>query len=324
MNKFLKIMFLLIVSFNFVSLAFAVDWNGWSIHWRYQDVLSDSINVTGLKEHLDPAPVNSTEWWWKTISNFVLNILSNIVIPLAISVWVVMWIIWAYKLLFSSDEKQIASWLKMVVFWIIWIIIMMSARYIWAVLFEDIFNFEGQSSGYWLTWIQLSKQLYDKIAYPFIKIALYLALAVIFIILVWKSISLITKSDWTSHKKALTMIGRCAVSILIIIWAKNIVEAIYWKQEQVFNVDSPENLWAIWSWILADNNIPIVYNVVTRILSILSLVIFLLILVQWFRMLINPSKVENVQKLWKSLLYTLIWLFIIWVWYLLTNAFILN
>ena len=206
------------------------------------------------------------------------------------------------------------------VYGIIWVIIMVSAKYIWNVLFEAIFSSWEMDA---LNWIELSKKIYDKIAYPFIKIALYLALAVIFVILVWKSISLMTKSDWTGHKKALEMIWWCAVAILIIIWAKNIVEAIYWKQEEVF-VNNAQNLWDIGSGILADKNIPIVYHVITWALSIIWLVIFLLLLVQWFKILINPGKSENFQKLWKSLLYTLIWLFVIWIGYLLTNTFILN
>ena len=287
--------------------------------WNYEN--SMNLAIEEIDSKLDTAEPNDPEWWWNTVVNFIFKMISNIVIPIAIWIWILIWVLWAYKLLFSGDEKQISAWLKMVVFWVIWIIIMVSAKYIWSVLFEDIFEAWGTT---WKTWIQLSKILYNEIAYPFIKIALYLALAVIFVILVWKSISLITKSDWTSHKKALWIIWRCAVSILVIIGAKNIVEAIYWKQETIFDNETPQNLWNIGSWILADKNIPIVYNIITRALSIISLVIFILLLIQWFKILTNPNKSENFQKLWKNLLYTIIWLFVIGIWYLITNAFILN
>jgi hypothetical protein len=118
------------------------------------------------------------------------------------------------------------------------------------------------------------------------------------------------------------MIGRCAISILVIIWAKNIVEAVYGKQNEVF--DAASNLGDIWSWILADKNIPILYHIITRVIGIIWLVILILLIIQWFKILTNPSKAENFQKLWKSILYTVIWLFIIWIVYLLANAFILN
>lgn len=312
MNKILKALFcMMIIWFQTIPVTLASTWN-------FSVSLEQSVEK--IQWQIDTPQPWDLQWWWTTLVNYIFNLIDKIIIPIAISVWVVIWVIWGYKLLFSSDEKQISTWLKMVVFGVIWIIVMASAKYIWSVLFIDIFS-KGDTLG--IKWVALSQAIYNKIAYPFIKIALYLALAIIFIILVWKSISLITKSDWTSHKKALGMIGRCAISILIIIWAKNIVEAIYWKQDDVFNSNA-QNLWDIGTWILADKNIPIIYNVISRALWIISLVIFILLLVQWFKLLINPTKSENVQKLWKTLLYTVIWLFVIGIWYLIANAFILN
>lgn len=310
MNKIFKILFWIILSLQMFSIVFA--WTG-----RYEKSLLEA--TSSIENHLDPVQANDPQWWWHTVANFIFKIINKIIIPVAISIWILFGMIWAYRLLFSSDEKQAATWLKILIFWVIWIIIMLSAKYIWTVLFEDIFN-SWNTTG--ISWIALSQNIYNKIFYPFIKIALYLALTVIFIVLVGKSISLITKSDWTSTKKALWMIWRCAVAILIIIWAKSIVEAIYWKQNEVFV--TAQNLWEIWGWILADKNIPLVYTIISRILWIIWLVVFLLLLIQWFKILISPSKSENFQKLWKNLLYTLIWLFVIGIGYLITNAFILN
>jgi len=311
MNKILKVIFWAILLLQSFSIAFASP-------WRFSYSLDTAISP--IHQRLDSFTQN-TEWWWNTFVDFVFKIIDNIIIPIAISIWVVIGLIWAYKLLFSSDEKQVGTGLKMVIFWIIWIIIMVSAKYIWSVLFNDLFSSWDISQN--INWIELSEKIYNQIAYPFIKIAIYLALSVIFIILVWKSISLVTKSDWTSQKKALGMIWRCAVSMLLVIWAKSIVEAIYWKQNEVFN-NTATDLWQIWSWILADKNIPIVYNVISRALSAISLVILILLIIQWFKILISPSKAENFQKLWKHLLFTVIGLFVIWIVYLLTNALILN
>lgn len=309
-KKFLKVILWIFISMQLFSIGFAT--------WRFNNSLNKVI--TPINRNIDPASPIATTWWWESIQIFIFNLFDKIVIPLAISAWIVVWMIWAYKLLFSSDEKQVSSWLKMVVFGVIWIILMVSAKYIWSVLFETIFESWNVSA---ISWIELSKAIYDKIAYPFIKIALYLALAIIFIVLVGKSISLITKTDGSNQKTALGMIWRCAISILIIIGAKNIVEAIYWKQNEVF-VANAQTLWDIGTWILADKNIPILYNIITRALSIIWLVILILLIVQWFKILINPSKAENFQKLWKNILYTVIWLFVIGIVYLLANAFILN
>lgn len=309
-KKFLKVILWIFISMQLFSIGFTT--------WRFDYSMGKVI--TPIRTGIDPATTIATTWWWESIQIFIFNLFEKVVIPLAISAWIVVWMIWAYKLLFSSDEKQVSTWLKMVVFGVIWIILMVSAKYIWSVLFETIFQSWNVSA---ISWIELSKAIYDKIAYPFIKIALYLALAVIFIVLVGKSISLITKTDGSNQKTALGMIWRCAISILIIIGAKNIVEAIYWKQNEVF-VANAQTLWDIGTWILANKNIPILYNVITRALSIIWLVILILLIVQWFKILINPSKAENFQKLWKNILYTVIWLFVIGIVYLLANAFILN
>ena len=310
-KKFLKVVLWIFISMQLFSIGFAAT-------WRFNNSMDKAI--TPIRTGIDPATTIATTWWGESIQIFIFNLFDKIVIPLAISAWIVVWMIWAYKLLFSSDEKQVSTWLKMVVFGVIWIILMVSAKYMWSVLFETIFQSWNINA---ISWIELSKALYDKIAYPFIKIALYLALAVIFVVLVGKSISLITKTDGSNQKTALGMIWRCAISILIIIGAKSIVEAIYWKQNEVF-VANAQSLWDIGTWILANKNIPIVYNVITRALSIIWLVILILLIVQWFKILINPSKAENFQKLWKNILYTVIWLFVIGIVYLLANAFILN
>ena len=310
-KKFLKVILWIFISMQLFSIGFATT-------WKFDYSMDKAI--TPIRTNIDPATTIATTWWGESIQIFIFNLFEKIVIPLAISAWIVVWMIWAYKLLFSSDEKQVSTWLKMVIFGVIWIILMVSAKYIWSVIFETIFQSWNVST---ISWIELSKAIYDKIAYPFIKIALYLALAIIFIVLVGKSISLITKTDGSNQKTAIGMIWRCAISILIIIGAKNIVEAIYWKQNEVF-VANAQTFWDIWTWILADKNIPILYNIITRALSIIWLVILILLIIQWFKILINPSKAENFQKLWKNILYTVIWLFIIGIVYLLANTFILN
>ena len=47
-----------------------------------------------------------------------------------------------------------------------------------------------------------------------------------------------TNTDGTAQKKAGTMIGRSAISMLIIMGAKQIVEAVYGKQAEVMNTSA--------------------------------------------------------------------------------------
>ena len=145
---------------------------------------------------------------------------------------------------------------------------------------------------------------------------------VLFIVLIGKTLWFVTKSDWSGQKSA-TMIARSAISILVIIWAKQLVEAVYWKQNQVLDVQV-QNLWEIGSWILADKSIPILYTVINRIMWLTSLVVLVIIIFQTFQILVNPDKTENRQRISKTILYIFIWILIIWTWYVLTNFLVIN
>lgn len=282
--------------------------------WRFDTSLSES--VVSIRNHLDAAEPTSTEWWWVTIRNFILKLISNILVPIIVIAWIIMWIIGAYSMLTSSDPAKIKKWTSMLLFGVLWVIVILSAKYLWNTIY-DLFN-GWETSG--LDWIDLAQSLYEKIAYPFIKMAIYLSLWILFVVLAAKSISLVTSGD---VKKAWTIIAWTSIWMLVIIWAKQIVEAVYWKQADVLN-SNITNLWQMWWWILADKNIPILYNIINWVLGITATAILVIILVQTFQILINPSKAENRTKLWKSILYIFIWLVIIWAGYLITNLLIIN
>jgi len=316
MNRLKKLLYWILLSiFALVSVSPVFAANN-----RFSDDLQESIS--DINSHLTPPAQQIEEWGWATVAAAAISLLDDVVIPVAIAIWIVFGMFWAYKMLLSSDEKEVSNWLKIVIMGVVWIIIIMSAKYLGKSISEIFQN--GQIAGNnELNWIQLATDIYTKIAYPFIKIILYLALFVIFVVLLWKSIKLFTKTDWTNQKASITMIGWAAVSILVIIWAKTLVEAIYWKQADVLNNNSM-NLWDIGTWILADKDIPLLYTILNWVVWITSLVIFILFLVQWFKILLNPGKAENFQKLWKNILYTVIWLLVIGAVYLLTNVLIVN
>ena len=276
--------------------------------------------IEPIKDNLDAAEPSSTIGGWDSIRSFIFNKIVNVVTPFIIIIGVMVWIIWAYKLFFSDKEEDLKKWVMLVIYWIVWIIIILSARYIWSVIFEDILQ---SWDTVWLNWADIAQQLYGKIAYPFIKIVLYLALWILFLALAGKTLWFITQSDWSGQKKAITMIARSAISMLIIIWAKQLVEAVYGKQDNVLN-QSAQNLWDIWWWILANKNIPIIYTIINRIMGLTALVVLIIIIFQNFQILVKPEKSENRQKLGKTILYIFIWILIIWTGYVITNFLIIN
>ena len=285
-----------------------------AVWWRYDSSINES--VSSIRNHLDAAVPNSPKWWWVTVQTFIQRLISNILIPIIVIAGIIVWIIWAYSTLTSSDPEKMKKWTHMMIFGVLWIIIILSANYIWNTIF-DIFGQWNMSD---MNWVELAQSLYEKIAYPFIKMAIYLSLGVLFVILAWKSISIITSGD---IKKAWNIIAWTAISMLVIIWAKQIVEAVYWKQQDVLNANAT-NLWEIGTWLLADKNIPILYEIINWVLGLTATIILVIILIQTFQILINPSKAENRNKLWKSILYIFIWIVIIAAGYLLTNLLIIN
>ena len=68
-----------------------------------------------------------------------------------------------------SDKRRPKKWAMLIIYWVVWIIIILSARYIWNVIFEEML----QSEMLQIKLVDLAQTLY-KIAYPFIKIILYL------------------------------------------------------------------------------------------------------------------------------------------------------
>lgn len=280
----------------------------------YSSSLDES--VASIRQHLDAAEPNSPEWGWVTIKNFIFNLISRILVPIMILAWIIIWILWWYEIIVSSNAEKMKKWILKVVFWILWIIIILSAKYIWSVIFDVLWNWNASD----IDSVTIAARLYKDIVYPFVKIAIYLVLWILFLILVGKSISIITSGD---IKKAWWIVAWAAISILAIIWSKQLVEAVYGKQSEVLNYTAT-NLWQIWSWILADKNIPLIYDIINWVLGITALVVLWIIIVQAFKILIKPDKADNRKSLWKSLLYIFIWIMIIWAWYLISNLLVIN
>lgn len=284
--------------------------------WRFDQSLEQS--VASIRTHLDASEPKSNLWWWDTIKNFIFNMISKIIVPIMVLAGIIVTILWGYKMLTKSKPEELKNWFLLLVHGIVGIIIILSAKYIWNVLFSEIFVSGDIKT---LNSIQITTIAYQRIAYPFIKIIIYLSLWILFFILAAKSISIITDSN--GIKKAWTIIWWTAISILVIIWAKQLVEAIYWSQNEVLN-ESAQNLAEVGTAILANKEIPLLYTIINRGVWIVALVVLILILVQTFNILINPDKAENRQKLWKSLIRIFVGILIIWIWYLLTNALIIN
>jgi hypothetical protein len=110
--------------------------------------------------------------------------------------------------------------------------------------------------------------------------------------------------------------------MLVIIWAKQVIEFIYGKQADV--VKAVSNLWEIGSGILANKNLPILYEIINWAMGLSALVILVMILVQAFQLLLKPDNPDSMKNIKNNLLYIFIWILIIGTWYIITNFLIIN
>lgn len=290
----------------------------WS--WTFEVVQADrfdlalSKSIASISKNLDAAEgAKGTQG----LQNFLYNNIMNVLVPLVIILWILSAILWFYKVMFSSDDKATSEWTRYIIYWVIGIIIIMSAKFIG----QNVFDLLNPASGQ-IKWYEIASWLYDKVVYPFIKFAIYLVLGAMFVILVSRVITFLFGSDTDAQKKAGTLIGWNVISMLIIIWSKQIVEAIYGKQTTV--VKDITNLWDVWSGVLADKNIPILYQVINYALGIASLVILIVIIIQTVKLLTKPDDPAQVKSIKNSLLYMVIGIFILGAGYLIVNFAIIN
>ncbi|MEI7478168.1 MAG: hypothetical protein WCJ81_06910 [bacterium] len=69
--------------------------------------------------------------------------------------------------------------------------------------------------------------------FPFVKMGMYLVVGILFVMALFRLISMVTSDKEETKKQAQTIIMYNAFGILVIIFAKAIIETIYGKQAQV-------------------------------------------------------------------------------------------
>lgn len=339
MKKFLSIVILWTLSFFLSSAAFAVMqadeswddlwwWGGgwWASAAAVQETVDNSRfdsamekSVESIRNNIEAAERTKwTEW----IKNFVFEKVMSVLVPLIVVLGILIAILWFYKILFSSDEKAKADWTRFILYWALWIILIMSAKYIWTTIYEWIFNQWDNTKITDILWWNIAQEIYDKLVFPFLKLAIYLSLWALFVILVSRVFTFIFAKDDDTKKKAWTLIWRNILWMLVIIGSKQIVEAVYWKKADVLKDVS--NLWQIWTSVMAERSIPLFYQVINRAIWLLAFVILVMIIIQTVQLLTKPDDEKQMGKIKNTLLYIFIWIALIGICYLIVNFLIIN
>lgn len=320
--------------FTFMSLVFSVNLFAFvSAAWSpYDAVLDTTIDGESLESAIsDSADFAQGKTWWDLVNEQV-----KLLIWYAINIFIVIWIAIAffggYKIMTSNSEDKMKEWIRLVVFGILWVIIMVSAKFLaeWLVWNDGIISVEFGKTGENPSWIELAKNLYEKIMYPFIKVALYLVVWALFFIMAAKVLTFVISTEEAAKKKAWWIILWCVIGILIVMWSKQIVESVMWKQEKVLNENATWITAEAWntSWmgneITKFESIPLIAQVINRVMWLAMFVILVLIIIQGYRMFTKPDDPKNRERLKKTMLYVIIWVLVIWASYVISNILVLN
>ena len=297
----------------------------------YDEALGISTSDRSLSSAIDGWDVVNSSW--AELFNEQVNSIIGYVIDFFIVIWIVVAFIGWYKIMTSEDEKNMKEWIKLVVFGVLWIIIMVSARFLATALVWDngiiSEEFANANPNHQPNWIKFADNLYNTIMYPFIKVALYFVVWVLFFVMAGKVISFVTATDDSAKKKAGWIIIRCVVWILIVMWSKQIVEAVMWNQDDVLKVakggeSAPAWIDEQWNPILEFGSIPLIAQVINRVMGLTMLAIVVLIIIQWYKIFTKPDDPKTREGLKKTILYIVIWILVIGAAYVISSVLVLN
>lgn len=165
--------------------------------------------------------------------------------------------------------------------------------------------------------------LYDKLVYPFLKLAIYFSLGALVVIMMTRVFTYITSQDDKVKSKAMGVITWTTVGVLFITGAKQLVEAIYGKQQAVLNGNATQ-LSEIGSQILNPKSIPILFQVMNWALGLISFVLLIMIIFQTYKMLTQPDDESTFKSLKQTIVYAVLGLLLIGSAYLIGNLLIVN
>ncbi len=169
----------------------------------------------------------------------------------------------------------------------------------------------------------MAEQLYEKIAYPFLKLLFYIVLGGMFISLLMTVLKYLFSTEDKMKKTAGTIITRDIIALFTIIGSKQIIEAIYGKQEEILNSNA-DTLWEIGTAVLKTKEIPILYTVINWIMGLTALIVLILVIYQSYLLLTQPDSADQFTRLKKSIAYIFIGILVIGAGYLIINFLIVN
>lgn len=296
------------------SISYIVLERSW---WRFDSIL-DTVRDP-IKNKID-WPVAELWVWW--VKSFVYSLIDKFAVRAAVLVGVLFALLALYKIMFSEDENALSQVKWLLIWWVVGIVIIMSAKFIGNIFYTDIVsNGEIWQDGFSL--ITMVGQIYDLILYPLLKIAFYIMMSVLFVILLIRVFTFVTSTEEEIRKKSMQIVVSTTLWLFIMIASKQLVEWVYGKEALIRN-NAAVTITDVGSSFLSNANIPIIYSIIQRVMWLSWFVILALIIFQTFKMLANPSDDKVLWDIRKTLFYALLGMLVIGAGYLIVNVVMVN
>lgn len=293
--------------------------------------LEEWVDTTTLWQGIDLAGQLDDKFTWVDVSwgeslrDFMARVGFEILIPVLVFASIVVAIIWFFKLMNATSDEEMWKASQYILWWIIWTMVMLSAWYLVdQIVWVDSWNDWIVALITWGTasWWLIAAEIYEKIFFPLLRMIIFIILWVMFVFAVLNAFKYITNTDWETKSKSLISLSYAASWILIIILAKSLVELVYGNYWSI--TDGATTLGEIWEWAINNADVSILHTVINWALWIVTFIIVLTIIYQWYLLLVMPSDEQTVGKLKKDFWYIFIWILIIWFAYLIVNFFIIQ
>ncbi|MEF2176214.1 MAG: hypothetical protein V3575_07130 [Candidatus Absconditabacteria bacterium] len=280
------------------------------------DLLDKSTNNTNLQGN--GAVYNSDG-----LKTFLINTIgTDILIPLLTLVSLIIIFIGIYKMMYSEKDEEQDKGKNMVLRSIIGIVVMVSAVFIAKGLVGSSGN-AGVLNGENIDGVNIAKDLYGVIFFPFIKLAMFIVMGALFLILLTHAIKFIITPSDDIKKHSRTIIIWNIIGLIIVMSAKQLVVAIYGDASKS-TTSTKGDLGDIGKGILNDQNLSFINNGINRIMGFVALMILVVIIYESFMLLTNPNKDDNIKRIKKSIIFAFIGVLIIGGGYLLSTFLSLN
>ena len=280
---------------------------------NFNDSILESIDP--IKSRLDSTTLRGAEG----IKIRLIDMMKKIVVPIFTLISILIAMLGFYELMFSTKEDDTKKSTNYIVYGVIGLVIIQTAGFVAWGLVELVSSSNLASQDF----NALAGQLYYKLIFPFIKLGMYVVMGILFLVLLTHVVRFLTSGDDAGSKNTIAIMTSTVSGILVILVSKTLVESIYGKESEVIG-SGLSDLWFVGSGLLTDQNLTLVYTIINYAMSFIAFVVLVIIIIQTYQLLFQPSDEDRLKKIKSNFLYIFIWLAMIACGYLIVNFLLIQ